>query len=328
MPKVFPDVTASLIRAVGDGMAPRKAGGGRLCVLNYHRILSAPDPLLDSEPDVAAFDWQMQLLKQCFNVLPLHEATRRLVSGRMPPRAVAISFDDGYRSIHDLAMPILARHGLPATVFVTTGHMHDDGSMWNDMILEAVRRLPVTPLDLTVLGLRTFPMATAADRKQTAGALTELCKYMPLPERTRFTDHLQSLAGANLRQDLMLTADMLRTLMQNNIEIGGHTVNHPILTRIDDDLARREIVDNKADLEQIIGRAVRLFAYPNGRPPTDFDARHVAMVIEAGYDAAFTTVGCAATAANSRYELPRRRPWDATPLRFSLRLLRWLAGAH
>ena len=328
MVKVLPDVTASLIRAVGNGIAPRKAGAGRLCVLNYHRILAAPDPLLDSEPDVVAFDWQMQLLKQCFNVLPLHEATHLLASGRMPPRAVAISFDDGYRSIHDLAMPILVKHGLPATVFVTTGHMHDDGSMWNDMILEAVRRLPATPLDLGMPGLPPLAMASLSERKQTAGKLTELCKYMPLQERTRFTDRLQTLVGANLRQDLMLTADMLRTLMRNNIEIGGHTVNHPILTRIDDATARREIVDNKADLEQIIGRPVRLFAYPNGRPPTDFDARHVAMVEAAGYDAAFTTVGCAATAGNSPFEFPRRRPWDTTPLRFAARLLRWLAGAQ
>lgn len=326
MAKVLPDLTASLIRAAGNSIAPRKAGAGRLCVLNYHRILATPDPLLDSEPDVAAFDWQMQLLKQCFNVLPLHEATRLLAAGRMPPRAVAISFDDGYRSIHDLAMPILVRHGLPATVFVTTGHMHDDGSMWNDMILEAIRRLPATPLDLSVLGLPVYPMATTAERKQTTGALTELCKYMPLRERTQFTDRLQGLAGVNLRQDLMLTADMLRTLASNNIEIGGHTVNHPILTRIDDDMAEHEIADNKAQLESIIGQPLRLFAYPNGKRPTDYDERHIAMVARAGYDAAFTTVGRAATAAYSAYEIPRRRPWDATPLRFSVRLLRWLAG--
>ena len=326
MVKVLPNVTASLIRAFGDGIAPRKAGAGRLCVLNYHRILSSPDPFLDSDPDVATFDWQMQLLKQCFNVLPLHEAVHLLASGRMPPRAVAISFDDGYRSFHDLALPILVKHGLPATVFVTTGHMQDDGSMWNDMILEAVRQLPSAPLDLQALGLDVYPMASPAERKRTAGILTERCKYMPLAERTRFTEHLQSVTGADLRQGLMLTADMLRTLTRNNIEIGGHTVNHPILTRIDDDMARSEIVDNKAHLESIIGQPVRLFAYPNGRRPTDYDDRHVALVADAGYDAAFTTVGGAASNADSRFEMPRRRPWDKTPLLFSVRLLRWLAG--
>jgi len=326
MDQVLPSVTASLIRAFGDSIAPRKAGAGRLCVLNYHRILSAPDPFLDSEPDAATFDWQMQLLKQCFNVLPLHDAVQMLATERMPPRAVAISFDDGYRSIHDLALPVLVKHGLPATVFVTTGQMREEGSMWNDMILEAMRRLPAMPLDLRVLGLEVYPMAGAAERKRTAGILTERCKYMPPLERARFTNHLQSLVGGNLRQDLMLNADMLRTLTRNQVEIGGHTVNHPILTRLDDEVARREISDNKAQLEELIGQPVRLFAYPNGKRPTDYDERHVAMVEQAGYAAAFTTVGRAATAAYSRFEIPRRRPWDATPLRFGVRLLRWLAG--
>lgn len=326
MAKVLPSVTASLIRAVGNSVAPHKAGAGRLCVLNYHRILSVPDPFLDTEPDVATFDWQMQLLKQCFNVLPLHEATAMLASERMPPRAVAISFDDGYRSIYDLALPILAKHALPATVFVTSGHIHDDSSMWNDRILAAMRLLPTLPLDLQALGLQVYPMASPAERKQTAGILTERCKYMSLLDRTRFINYLQGLAGANLRQDLMLTADMLRTLSSNNIEIGGHTVNHPILTRVDDDIARREITDNKSHLEEIIGKPVRLFAYPNGRRPNDYDERHVAMVAEAGYDAAFTTVSGAASAAYSRFEIPRRRPWDKTPLLFAIRLLRWLAG--
>lgn len=328
MAQVLPKITASLIRTIGDSIAPREAGAGRLCVLNYHRILSAPDPLLDSEPDVAAFDWQMQLLKQCFNVLPLHEAIGMLRHERMPPRAVAISFDDGYRSIHDLAMPILVENGLPATVFVTTGHMHDDGSMWNDIILEAVRRLPRSPLDLESLGLKVYPMASPTERKRTADILTERCKYMPLHDRTRFTDYLQSLVGCDLRQDLMLTADMLRTLQRNRIEIGGHTVNHPILTSLDDAMAQREIVDNKTHLESMIGQPLRLFAYPNGRRPADYDERHVAMVDQAGYDAAFTTVGCAATARNAQFEMPRRRPWDTTPLWFAARLLRWLAGGH
>ena len=326
MVQVLPSVTASLIRGFGNSIAPRKPGAGRLCVLNYHRILSGPDPFLDSEPDAATFDWQMALLKQCFNVLPLHEAVQMLPTERMPPRAVAISFDDGYRSIHDLALPILVKHGLPATVFVTTGHMIDDGSMWNDMILEAMRRLPSVPLDLRVLGLEVYPMTSAIERKQAAGTLTERCKYMTPPERTRFTNHLQNLAGCSLRQDLMLTTDMVRTLTRNHVEIGGHTVNHPILTRLEDDVATREITGNKAHLEEIIGQPLRLFAYPNGKRPTDYDERHIAMVAQAGYAAAFTTVGRAATAAYSPFEIPRRRPWDATPLLFAVRLLRWLAG--
>ena len=324
----LPGVAASLIRSLGDAIAPRGAGAGRLCIVNYHRVLARPDPLLDSEPCVDTFRWQVALLKQCFNVLPLAEAVQMLSNARMPARAVAITFDDGYRSTHDLALPVLREFGLPATVFVTTRHIEDDSSMWNDMILEAVRRLPDTPIDLGAIGLDVYPMRTPDDRKATANALIECCKYLPPAARETLTGTLQTLARADLRQNLMLTAEMVRTLSNNQVDIGGHTVSHPILTRIDDDVARAEIVDNKQHLEAIIGKPVTLFAYPNGTRGTDFDQRHMRMVSDAGYQAAFTTASGAATRADNTFELPRGRPWDRSRLMFAGRLLSWLNGRN
>ena len=322
----LPRVAASLIGQAGNAIAPAGAGAGRLCIVNYHRVLARPDPLLESEPSIDTFRWQVALLKQCFNVVPLDEAVRTLATGRMPPRAVAITFDDGYRSTHDLALPILREFGVPATVFVTTSHIENEGSMWNDVILEAVRRLPDAPIDLRSLGLGTYPMHTPEDRKETAIALTERCKYLPPSARDVLTGTLQTLASADLRQDLMLTAEMVRTLSRHQVDIGGHTVSHPILTRVDNDVARREIVDNKQHLEAIIGKPVTLFAYPNGKRGTDFDQRHVQMVREAGYHAAFTTAAGAATRHDDAFALPRSRPWDRSRLMFAVRLLSWLSG--
>lgn len=325
MSTALPKLSTAIIRATGDVIAALP-GDRRACILNYHRILSTGDVYLGSEPDLAAFRWQMQLLAECFNVLPLHEVVTRLAAGTLPARAVAITFDDGYRSIHDLALPVLQEFHLPATVFVTTGHMPDAGSMWNDRILEAMRRLPPTPLDLSELGLGMFQMDGPATRVETAHRLTEQLKYLSLAERECVIAYLQGLVGTTLRQDLMLTNTMLRTLSANAVEIGGHTVNHPILTRVDDAAARSEIVENKTQLEAITGKPVRLFAYPNGKQIVDYDQRHVQMVADAGYAAAFTTRGAAARRTDARFELPRARPWDSTPGRFAGRLLRWLGG--
>lgn len=322
----LPRFSATAIRAIGDLIAPSGKGQGRLCIVNYHRILSAPDPLLESEPDIEMFRWQMKLLAECFNVMPLHDAVQCLGTGRMPPRAVAITFDDGYRSIHDLALPILRQGGLPATVFVTTGHMDDEGSMWNDVILEAIRGLPDVPLDLQDIDLGVYPMHSPEDRKRTVLSLTERSKYLPPGARMELTRKLQSLAGNMLQKELMLTSAMVRTLSLHDIEIGGHTVTHPILTRINDTSARAEIMDNKLHLERIIGKPVRLFAYPNGKKDADFGPRHVQMVKDAGYAAAFTTAAGAATGGHELFELPRGRPWDASPLLFAGRLLQWLRG--
>ncbi len=312
------------IRALGNVLAAGPAAN-RFCVVNYHRVLPVHNPLLASEPDVATFSWQMEVLGRCFHVLPLREAVARQVAGQtLPARTVCITFDDGYRSIHDLALPVLRSFGLPATVFVTSGHV-DKGNMWNDRIIEAVQMLPDGPLDLRDLGLGAFSLRSLDDRMAAIGILTERTKYLPPSERSNVIERLTAMAGSCMTPELMLTRDMLLNLDRHGIEIGAHTVSHPILTSLDEASARAEIVGGKEDLEAILGKPVRLFAYPNGKVGMDFDHRHVAMVREAGFDAAFTTAVGAITPDQDRFQLPRSRPWDRSPLMFGLRLLRWLA---
>jgi peptidoglycan/xylan/chitin deacetylase (PgdA/CDA1 family) len=313
-----------LLRTLGSAISTRGAGNGRVCVVNYHRILEAKDPLLESEPDVATFRWQMALLAKCFNVIPLHDAVQLIGTGRMPPRAVCITFDDGYRSVHDLALPILQEFKLPATVFVTTGFV-GGGHMWNDRIIEAVQNLPPGQLDLRELGLGTYSLASLADRQLTVGRLTEASKYLPPQGRFDLVQRLEHMVGDNLDHGLMLTPEMVVNLDRAGIEIGAHTISHPILTSLDDASSRLEIEGGKKELEAIIGKPVRLFAYPNGKIGKDFDERHMRMAREAGYLAAFTTRAGAVTSAQDRFALPRSRPWDKTPFLFGLRLLRWLA---
>lgn len=317
-------LTPYLVRSFGDLVASRDKSGGRICIINYHRILNAPDPFFESEPDVRTFRWHMELLARCFNVLPLDAALKALAAGQVPPRAVCITFDDGYRTIHDLALPILREFGLPATVFVTTGTM-DGGTMWNDTITEAIRCFPGKQLDLRDIGLGQYSVATIDERKHIVQCITRHSKYLSPEGRLSITGKLEDLANASL-PDVMLTRDMILNLAQSGIEIGGHTISHPILMRIGDEQARDEIRQGKQQLEAITGRRVRFFAYPNGKPKIDFDNRHVQMVKDAGYSAAFTTVIGPATAGHDRFHLPRSRPWDTNPLLFTSRLLAWLAG--
>jgi peptidoglycan/xylan/chitin deacetylase (PgdA/CDA1 family) len=318
------NMTSRMIRAVGDTIAPRGKGKGRVCIINYHRVLKTSDPLLESEPNINTFRWQMELLADCFNVMPLHDAVLALATQRMPPRAVCITFDDGYRSTHDFALPILREFNLPATVFVTSGYA--DGSiMWNDRIIEAVQHWPTGQFDLREFGLGIYSLENLSDRKLAIDRLTKALKYLPPKARLDLTQKLEHLVGDGLAHGLMLTQEMLVNLSQQGIEIGGHTISHPILTSLEDESARYEIAVCKEQLEAITGKPVRLFAYPNGKAGLDFDERHVQMAKEAGFTAAFTTAVGAATSKHDLFQLPRSRPWDSTPFRFGLRLLRWLA---
>jgi len=315
------------IRSTGNLIAALTNGNDRFVIINYHRVLDVPSPYLGAEPDIKVFSWQMELLARCFNVLPLRQALAMAASHTLPPRAACITFDDGYRSVHDLALPVLHRLGLPATVFVSSGYLGQH-NMWNDRIIEAVQFYPDDGLDLAEFGLGTYPLRTMSERTASLERLTEASKYLPPQERLRLVRRLQALIGDPQTDGLMLTPDMVRSLDAHGIEIGAHTISHPILTSLDDGSAREEIAGSKRDLEILLGKPVSLFAYPNGKVGKDYDERHVRMVREAGFEAAFTTAVGAACGRQDRYQLPRSRPWDTTPLRFGLRLLQWLALAR
>lgn len=318
-------LTPQFIRLVGGVLVPHEAEDAHLCIITYHRILDEPDPILESEPDKKTFHAQMMLLTKCFNVLPLGTAMTALANGRLPPRAVCITFDDGYRSTHDLALPILKELNLPATVFVMTGHM-EKGNMWNDEIIEVLRHLPECEVDLREFGLTTYQLGKAYERKDVIHLIIEKTKYLPSKTRAEVVEKLIRLGGNLRAPNLMLTREMVVNLARNGIEIGAHTINHPILTRMEDEQARYEIVGCKKQLEEITGKPVQFFAYPNGKIGLDFDERHVQMVQEAGYIGAFTTAHGAATREQNVYKVPRSRPWDRTTFFYGLRLLRWLRG--
>src|SRR5882724_6749388 len=102
----------------GSGMLSGRGRNASLLVMIFHRVLPAPDAMMPDEPDAASFAAQMDLVAGNFNVLPLREAVTRLRSGTLPPRALSITFDDGYANNYEVALPILAARKLPATVFV------------------------------------------------------------------------------------------------------------------------------------------------------------------------------------------------------------------
>src|SRR5438477_1528660 len=115
----------------------------RFQVLAYHKV--SPDPHPFFEPDhPTAFEQHMRFLSRCYRVMPLMELVERNRRGDIPHRAVAITFDDGYRDNYQYAFPILKKYGLPATIFVTTGAIETGKLLWHDRIFDAFRYTAVT----------------------------------------------------------------------------------------------------------------------------------------------------------------------------------------
>jgi len=314
------DATAERLLRMAGSRFSRTGRGNKLLTLIYHRVLSSADNLAPNIPDQRKFDWQMALLSRNFNVLPLCEAVARLATGSLPERAVSITFDDGYADNLDIAVPILQRHGLQATFFIATGYL-DGGRMWNDVIIESVRHCEQTSLDLRDVELGTLPTANIDEKKAAIAYLLRTLKYRPVKEREALANSIASRIPMPPPNDLMLRSGQLGEMIAAGMNIGAHTVTHPILAELDDDTAKQEIVDSKARLEGLVDASVNLFAYPNGKPEQDFLPRDANHAKAAGFSAAVTTEYGVATPRTSPYLLPRFTPWDSTPLKFMARLV-------
>jgi peptidoglycan/xylan/chitin deacetylase (PgdA/CDA1 family) len=289
-------------------------------ILIYHRVIAEPDPLVPDEVCAREFDWHLTVLGRWFRVLPLPEAVARLRNGTLPLRAACVTFDDGYADNVTAALPILRKHGVPATFFLAAAFING-GRMWNDTVIETVRRAPGNTLDARAVGLDTLDIATPDLRRRVIDRLLAALKYLPLEERQRRAGELGAAAACELPSGLMMTTEGVRQLHNSGMAIGAHTVNHPILAKLDPERAANEIRDSKARLEAITGASVSLFAYPNGKPGFDYCREHVDMVKKLGFEAAVSTARGVAHAASDPFQLPRFTPWDRTPRKFLLRLL-------
>jgi peptidoglycan/xylan/chitin deacetylase (PgdA/CDA1 family) len=295
-----------------------------LSILIFHRVLPAPDPLFPDEADQHRFDEILSWLKSWFNILPLDEAVERLRTASLPSRAACITFDDGYADNRTHALPLLQRHGMTATFFVATGYL-DGGRMWNDTVIEAVRRTGHAEIDLSTRGLGVVRTGSSEEKRTALHHLIPKLKYLAPEAREDAARFVADRCAAALPDNLMLTTGQLQDLHAAGMQIGAHTVTHPILARCDLSTARREIADSKNDLEARIGQRVALFAYPNGRADADYTRQHVELVAGLGFRAALTTNTGAARHGDDAFQLPRFTPWDRQRWRFGARLVRNLA---
>jgi len=254
-------------------------------ILAYHRVIEKWDETLDySQPGMVVtrptFDRQLAFLKEQFDIVPLasllaDENTDWPVDR---PRCV-ITFDDGWRDNYDLAFPILRKHDIPATVFLTTDFIGTDRAFWHTELIHLLIHAELSRLLGHETELRAYPGPVRHHLKRLArlervsaerdvdpiietvkamcdeGAVEELIHTLiqavglsrPLfPERKFFLDWHQ-----------------VREMAAAGIEIGSHGCSHRIFTRLPPEEVKQELVRSKAEIEHRVGRIVEHFAFPN-----------------------------------------------------------------
>jgi peptidoglycan/xylan/chitin deacetylase (PgdA/CDA1 family) len=263
-------------------------------ILNYHRIGHAAHSqflrdVISATPD--DFDRQLAYLARHADVISARELPAVLHAKR--GRHVMVTFDDGYLDNYEIAFPLLRRHGLTATFFISTGLIDRRGVAWWDEIAWMIRtsqrrELPAGEWFET-------PVPLPADREAAIGAVVGRYRSLPEERTTAFLDHVADAAGTGradpaLARDLWMTWDHVREMQAHGMTIGAHTVSHPILSRLSAERQYEEIAGSRARLAIELGSAPRLFAYPVGKPYT-FDADTRTALQAAGFRYAFSFYG-------------------------------------
>lgn len=296
---------------------------GRLTILMYHRVMAHADPMRPGEIYASLFEVQMKYVAKHFHVMSLAAAVAGLKNNDLPARACCITFDDGYADNLTVALPVLQRAGLPATVFVSTGYL-GGARMFNDTVIDTISACRHQSIDLREHGMGLLPLASIADRLLAVKSLLGVLRYVVPAKRDAMVQAVVAAAGQpQLDSGLMLSAEQLKLLSGAGIAIGGHTVTHAILNTLDQLDAESEIARGRAEIENITDQQVCHFAYPNGRPVRDYAPAHCDMLRRLGFTAAVTTAPGSATATDfDPFQLPRLAPWGNSMAMFAIRLLR------
>jgi len=257
-----------LARMTGTFAVFRAMNRRRILVLTYHRFTDSPRPGRTSAGLLAA---QLDYLARHYTVLPLSTVERNLREHRrLPPATAAITVDDGYSDFHDIAWPVLRRRKLPATVFVVTDFVDRRRWIWTDKIPYVMARTRVDRVSLEVSGTRIdAALKNDGARRAAAARINALLKSQPDEAKDAQIDRISAHCGLALPEAppaeyASCTWSQLREMEKDGVEIGSHTVTHPILTRVPADRLRCELEASRARLEEMLRHPASVFCYPNG----------------------------------------------------------------
>ncbi len=317
--------------------ALHQRGGGAAAILMYHRVY-AEGSGTGWQLEQQHFAAQIAHLRERYQVLPLDVVVDALTRERpLPPRAVAVTFDDGYRDNYTQALPVLRAFGCPATIFLTAGYIGTAKTMWWDKLSYILRTTQLERPEVEHLLAARHGLPAPDWQAGNAEGLVLVLKRVPEAEKQGFVDLIAADLGvdpeANADDRMMSWGEAQEMIASGFVTMGAHAVTHRNLKHLPLADAQREIVDSKVILERELGQTIDFFAYPFGNPTNDFTDEVKWAVREAGYRAAFTVVLGLARAGCDLYALPRfcesYERWQAPTGRFSRALFdTYLSGAR
>lgn len=273
----------------------RKFFRDSLTILMYHGVVSTPLAVADwcflSE---ASFRRQANYLKENFRVVSLCDALVMMQENLKELTAV-ITFDDGFLNNYRVAFPILMQLELPATIFLSTGLVNTDDTVWYCKINRAISATKKTFFDWR--GKR-YSLVSKLDRFNLSEQLQEYIKNLSQRQLVGELRKMITDLGDDINRPIepdspfrILDGGSIKEMMKSGlIEFGAHTHSHAILSSLTSEERRQEIIQSLVTVENLTGSTCRLFSYPNGRQE-DYDNESIEILGSYGVKAAVTAIG-------------------------------------
>lgn len=248
----------------------------RLHILCYHGFQLQDE--CDFRPQLfisgEVFEGRLKYIaKQGFTVFPLDQALQKLRDGSLPPRALVITVDDGFKSTLSVASPLLSQFGMPATVYVTTYYMDNQVPVFRLGVQYVFWKAEKLDRDFSLLEGTFGEIAGTAPAGDGPGAMWKLIAHGDSLETEQDRQELLKLLARVLNVDVaplyekhllsILSPEELRALTRHGIDIQLHTHRHRFPAS-DRDVARREITENRDRLAAAVGATPSHFCYPSG----------------------------------------------------------------
>jgi peptidoglycan/xylan/chitin deacetylase (PgdA/CDA1 family) len=230
----------------------------------YHRIT---DAAYCAGLSPAEFEKHLRYVSKHFRVIPISQLLHELTINQVKPYTVALTFDDGHADFFQHAWPLLQHYKLPASLYVTTGFIDGNCWLWPDLLKYII--IHNRHDNITIPG----PGKVLANENLIISnwhQLGDYCLTLDTEERDHFLIHLAQQCDVEIPVSPVepfagVTWDQLRRMRDQGLEVGSHTVTHPILSKLDYPLVEQELAQSAARIKEQLKVMPTGLCYPNGR---------------------------------------------------------------
>lgn len=281
-------------------MSLRREVSPWLTVLTYHRVTrpglasGLDDGVVDVTPEL--LEQQLAFVGRWFHPIGLEDLFAFVRSGRaLPKNPVLVTFDDGYRDNHDVALPILQRHGVRATFFIATDYVEQRRPYWWDRVAIVVKRSQRDHVEIRYPERLHLSLDGTTAREAAIARLTRIVKDCAGLDLDPFLDHLEHAAGVlvgrdeerRIANDTVMTWQQVAALRRAGMDVQSHTCTHRVLQTLDTVELAHELRASRKVLEDVLAEPVRAIAYPVGKSLRAVP--HVKRAVaDAGYELGFS----------------------------------------